>query len=107
MCDIQLSTYFWSGSVTNGRLCVDAEPRVLPAVRVPVKGIELPAVSREKGSSQAVEGWIEEARKEAGISKPFTVRLSYCIHHTKGFVFWFIMSHDIDLNVYKAFPDEN
>uniref|UniRef100_A0A4W5PQW7 Cilia- and flagella-associated protein 36 n=1 Tax=Hucho hucho TaxID=62062 RepID=A0A4W5PQW7_9TELE len=52
-------------------LCVDAEPRVLPAVRVPVKGTELPAVSRE-GSSQAVEGWIEEARKEAGISKPFT-----------------------------------
>nr|ACI67459.1 Coiled-coil domain-containing protein 104 [Salmo salar] len=49
-----------------------AEPRVLPAVRVPVKGTELPAVSREKGSSQAVEGWIEEARKEAGISKPFT-----------------------------------
>ncbi|XP_035610419.1 cilia- and flagella-associated protein 36-like isoform X1 [Oncorhynchus keta] len=49
-----------------------SEPRVLPAVRVPVKGIELPAVSREKGSSQAVEGWIEEARKEAGISKPFT-----------------------------------
>ncbi|XP_070291083.1 cilia- and flagella-associated protein 36 isoform X2 [Salvelinus sp. IW2-2015] len=45
---------------------------VLPAVRVPVKGTELPAVSREKGSSQAVEGWIEEARKEAGISKPFT-----------------------------------
>ncbi|XP_064788727.1 cilia- and flagella-associated protein 36-like isoform X3 [Oncorhynchus masou masou] len=49
-----------------------SEPRVLPAVRVPVKGIELPAVSREKDSSQAVEGWIEEARKEAGISKPFT-----------------------------------
>ncbi|XP_055758609.1 cilia- and flagella-associated protein 36-like isoform X2 [Salvelinus fontinalis] len=49
-----------------------SEPRVLPAVRVPVKGTELPAVSREKGSSQAVEGWIEEARKEAGISKPFT-----------------------------------
>nr|XP_029525070.1 cilia- and flagella-associated protein 36 isoform X4 [Oncorhynchus nerka] len=49
-----------------------SEPRVLPAVRVPVKGIELPDVSREKGSSQAVEGWIEEARKEAGISKPFT-----------------------------------
>ncbi|KAK6293723.1 cilia- and flagella-associated protein 36 isoform X2 [Coregonus clupeaformis] len=49
-----------------------AEPRVLPAVRVPVKGTEPPAVSREKGSSQAAEGWIEEARKEAGISKPFT-----------------------------------
>ncbi|XP_070982065.1 cilia- and flagella-associated protein 36-like isoform X2 [Oncorhynchus clarkii lewisi] len=50
-----------------------AEPRILPAVRVPVKGTEPPAVSREKGSSsQAAEGWIEEARKEAGISKPFT-----------------------------------
>ncbi|XP_038847896.1 cilia- and flagella-associated protein 36-like [Salvelinus namaycush] len=50
-----------------------SEPMILPAVRVPVKGIEPPAVSREKGSSsQAAEGWIEEARKEAGISKPFT-----------------------------------
>ncbi|KAM9559561.1 cilia- and flagella-associated protein 36-like isoform 3-T4 [Salvelinus alpinus] len=50
-----------------------SEPRILPAVRVPVKGIEPPVVSREKGSSsQAAEGWIEEARKEAGISKPFT-----------------------------------
>ncbi|XP_055783717.1 cilia- and flagella-associated protein 36-like isoform X2 [Salvelinus fontinalis] len=50
-----------------------SEPRILPAVRVPVKGIEPPAGSREKGSSsQAAEGWIEEARKEAGISKPFT-----------------------------------
>uniref|UniRef100_A0A8C8H4S5 Cilia- and flagella-associated protein 36 n=1 Tax=Oncorhynchus tshawytscha TaxID=74940 RepID=A0A8C8H4S5_ONCTS len=50
-----------------------AEPRILPAVRVPVKGTEPPVVSREKGSSsQAAEGWIEEARKEAGISKPFT-----------------------------------
>uniref|UniRef100_A0A4W5LQY1 Cilia- and flagella-associated protein 36 n=1 Tax=Hucho hucho TaxID=62062 RepID=A0A4W5LQY1_9TELE len=49
------------------------EPKILPAVRVPVKGTEPPAVSREKGSSsQAAEGWIEEARKEAGISKPFT-----------------------------------
>ncbi|XP_041739265.1 cilia- and flagella-associated protein 36 isoform X7 [Coregonus clupeaformis] len=52
---------------------VSAEPRVLPAVRVPVKGTEPPAVSREKGSSsQAAEGWIEEACKEAGISNLFT-----------------------------------
>ncbi|XP_064790177.1 cilia- and flagella-associated protein 36-like isoform X2 [Oncorhynchus masou masou] len=50
-----------------------AEPRILPAVRVPVKGTEPPTVSWEKGSSSpAAEGWIEEARKEAGISKPFT-----------------------------------
>lgn len=74
--------------MSNRWLCVDAErhsaePRILPAVRVPVKGTEPPAVSREKGSSsQAAEGWIEEARKEAGISKPFTVSLSYCIYHT-------------------------
>uniref|UniRef100_A0A6Q2Z1P0 Cilia- and flagella-associated protein 36 n=1 Tax=Esox lucius TaxID=8010 RepID=A0A6Q2Z1P0_ESOLU len=51
-----------------------AEPIVLPAVRVPVKGTESGAVSRDKGSSssKAGEGWIEEARKEAGICKPFT-----------------------------------
>ncbi|KAL0964525.1 hypothetical protein UPYG_G00325170 [Umbra pygmaea] len=48
------------------------EPVVLPAVRAPVKGTEPLAVVREKGSSNAGQGWIEEARKEAGISKPFT-----------------------------------
>lgn len=57
-----------------------AEPRVLPAVRVPVKGGE-PLVShspnpREKsssGSQTAAETWLDEARREAGISKPYTV----------------------------------
>ncbi|KAJ8013885.1 hypothetical protein DPEC_G00034440 [Dallia pectoralis] len=48
-----------------------AQPMALPAVRVPVKGTEPGAVSKEK-SSRAGEGWIEEARKEAGFCKPFT-----------------------------------
>ncbi|XP_023683923.1 cilia- and flagella-associated protein 36 isoform X2 [Paramormyrops kingsleyae] len=52
-------------------------PKVLPAVRVPVKGVELPTPPpqvelKEKVGQQAAEAWLEEARREAGISKPFT-----------------------------------
>ncbi|XP_061087415.1 cilia- and flagella-associated protein 36-like [Conger conger] len=43
------------------------EARVLGPLRVPVKGVE----SKMSGS-QAAECWLEEARKEAGISKSFT-----------------------------------
>ncbi|XP_030012316.1 cilia- and flagella-associated protein 36 isoform X2 [Sphaeramia orbicularis] len=49
------------------------EPRVLPAVRAPVKSSELPSTKEQSSSSQtAAEAWVEEARKEAGISKPYT-----------------------------------
>ncbi|KAM9450032.1 cilia- and flagella-associated protein 36 [Clarias gariepinus] len=48
------------------------ETKTLPAVRVPVKGpAPPPASSREKSANQSAESWLEEARKEAGISKPF------------------------------------
>ncbi|XP_046885033.1 cilia- and flagella-associated protein 36 isoform X1 [Hypomesus transpacificus] len=51
------------------------ETKVLPAVRAPVKGTDTPVSSRDNSSissSQAAEGWIEAARMEAGISKPYT-----------------------------------
>ncbi|XP_048865187.1 cilia- and flagella-associated protein 36 isoform X2 [Brienomyrus brachyistius] len=52
-------------------------PKVLPAIRVPMKGVELPTPPlqverKEKVGQQAAEAWLEEARMEAGISKPFT-----------------------------------
>ncbi|KAI5087889.1 cilia- and flagella-associated protein 36, partial [Silurus meridionalis] len=47
------------------------ETKTLPAVRAPVKGPALTLVSREKSANQAAESWLEEARKEAGISEPF------------------------------------
>ncbi|KAM6956248.1 LOW QUALITY PROTEIN: cilia- and flagella-associated protein 36 [Aplochiton taeniatus] len=47
--------------------------RVLPAVRAPVKGGEPPvSPNPQTSNSQAAEGWVEEARVEAGISKPYT-----------------------------------
>ncbi|XP_029305158.1 cilia- and flagella-associated protein 36 isoform X3 [Cottoperca gobio] len=46
------------------------EPRVLPAVRAPVKCSE-PPVSLSS-SQTAAEVWLEEAHREAGFSKPFT-----------------------------------
>lgn len=53
-----------------------SEGKTLPAVRAPVKGMEAPVSPKEKSinnsNSQAAESWLEEARKEAGISKPFT-----------------------------------
>ncbi|KAF4071367.1 hypothetical protein AMELA_G00272340 [Ameiurus melas] len=49
----------------------NTETRTLPAVRVPVKGPAPPPTSREKTANQAAESWLEEARKEAGISKSF------------------------------------
>ncbi|XP_062320183.1 cilia- and flagella-associated protein 36 isoform X2 [Osmerus eperlanus] len=55
--------------------CGAVESKVLPAVRAPVKGTDPPVSSRDKtsiSSSQAAEGWIEAARQEAGISKPYT-----------------------------------
>uniref|UniRef100_UPI003AAF33F6 cilia- and flagella-associated protein 36 n=1 Tax=Centroberyx gerrardi TaxID=166262 RepID=UPI003AAF33F6 len=54
------------------------EPRVLPAVRAPVKASEpsvspSPSSKEQSGSSQtAAETWLDEARREAGISKPYT-----------------------------------
>ena len=56
------------------------ESRVLPAVRPPVKSGEPPlsAGSREQSSSLTPpEGWLEEAHREAGFSKPYTVSLSF------------------------------
>ncbi|XP_071393409.1 cilia- and flagella-associated protein 36 [Centroberyx affinis] len=59
-----------------GSNCV--EPRVLPAVRAPVKASEpsvspSPSSKEQSGSSQtAAETWLDEARREAGISKPYT-----------------------------------
>ncbi|KAG7462980.1 hypothetical protein MATL_G00190490 [Megalops atlanticus] len=44
----------------------------VPAVRTPAKGVEPAAEPRERSRSQAAEAWLEEARKEAGIAKPFT-----------------------------------
>lgn len=52
-----------------------AEPRVLPAVRAPVKSGEtsLSPDTKEQSSSQtAAEAWLEEAHREAGFSKPYT-----------------------------------
>ncbi|KAL2083306.1 hypothetical protein ACEWY4_021079 [Coilia grayii] len=49
-----------------------ADGKALPAVRSPVKGKGAPVSPKEKDNSQAAEVWLEEARKEAGISKPFT-----------------------------------
>ncbi|KAK5882667.1 hypothetical protein CesoFtcFv8_021228 [Champsocephalus esox] len=51
------------------------ESRVLPAVRPPVKSGDPPlsAGSREQSSSLTPpEGWLEEAHREAGFSKPYT-----------------------------------
>lgn len=63
--------------VTSVFICLldncSTETRTLPAVRVPVKGTAPPPMSREKTANQAAESWLEEARKEAGISKPFRV----------------------------------
>lgn len=54
-----------------------SDGKTLPAVRAPVKGPEAPVSPKEKSinnsNSQAAEIWLDEARKEAGISKPFTV----------------------------------
>lgn len=66
-------------------MCADcgsnsAEPRVLPAVRAPVKSgetsVSLSPDTKEQSSSQtAAEAWLEEAHREAGFSKPYTVSL--------------------------------
>lgn len=62
---------------TNG-----ADPKVLPAVRAPVKSSEPPAnlnpTTDLQGScsQNTAEAWLEEARREAGISKPYTVSQS-------------------------------
>lgn len=58
---------------TNG-----ADPKVLPTVRAPVKSSEPPAnlnpTTDLQGScsQNTAEAWLEEARREAGISKPYT-----------------------------------
>ncbi|XP_018605042.2 cilia- and flagella-associated protein 36 isoform X4 [Scleropages formosus] len=50
-------------------------PPDLPTVRTPVKGKELPQPpgdkAKENSGNQAAKAWLEEARKEAGISRPF------------------------------------
>lgn len=56
--------------------------RVLPAVRAPVKSAE-PSISSSSphaavpsnSSQTAGEAWLEEAHREAGFSKPYTVSL--------------------------------
>lgn len=56
------------------------ESRVLPAVRAPVKSAE-PSVSlspdsnEQSSSLNAAESLLEEAHREAGFSKPYTVSL--------------------------------
>ncbi|KAK1170487.1 hypothetical protein AOXY_G7357 [Acipenser oxyrinchus oxyrinchus] len=53
-----------------------ASSKVLAPVKAPVNGSELSPAStssaHKKSSSEAAEAWLEEARKEAGISRPFT-----------------------------------
>lgn len=63
-----------AGCGSNG-----VESTVLPAVRAPAKSGE-PSVglspdTKEKSSSSqsAAEAWLEEAHREAGFSKPYTV----------------------------------
>ncbi|XP_041106913.1 cilia- and flagella-associated protein 36-like isoform X2 [Polyodon spathula] len=62
------------GRSSIGSLC--ANSKVLAPVKAPVNGSELSPAStsseNKKSSSEAAEAWLEEARKEAGISRPFT-----------------------------------
>ncbi|XP_066553207.1 cilia- and flagella-associated protein 36 isoform X2 [Amia ocellicauda] len=53
-----------------GRSCVDG--KVLAPVRALVRAAEPSPEPREKKASEAAEAWLEEARREAGISRPFT-----------------------------------
>ncbi|KAK2865842.1 hypothetical protein Q7C36_001898 [Tachysurus vachellii] len=55
----------------HSKKIVAERQKTLPAVRVPVKAPAPQLMSREKSGQQAAESWLEEARKEAGISKPF------------------------------------
>ncbi|XP_062864553.1 cilia- and flagella-associated protein 36 isoform X2 [Trichomycterus rosablanca] len=48
------------------------ETKKLPNVRAPVKGHAPPQVPREKSANHAAESCLEQARMEAGISKPFS-----------------------------------
>ncbi|KAG7493032.1 hypothetical protein MATL_G00020190 [Megalops atlanticus] len=49
------------------------DAKVLGMLRVPVKGADLPPPAEPKLSgNQAAETWLEEARREARISQPFT-----------------------------------
>ncbi|XP_076016587.1 cilia- and flagella-associated protein 36 isoform X2 [Genypterus blacodes] len=65
-----------SSKRTTGSSSKSVEHPVLPAVRAPVRSSEPSALSspssRTQSSSQAAETWLDEARKEAGISKPYT-----------------------------------
>lgn len=68
-------------------LCADSgstkvESTVLPAVRAPVKFSEpllsnSPQTKEQSSSSShtAAEAWLEEAHREAGFSKPYTVSI--------------------------------
>ncbi|RXM31682.1 Cilia- and flagella-associated protein 36 [Acipenser ruthenus] len=71
---MQPSAKLLPGRSSIGSTC--ANSKVLAPVKVPVNGSELcPAstsLDHKKSSSEAAEAWLEEARKEAGISRPFT-----------------------------------
>ncbi|XP_012685254.1 cilia- and flagella-associated protein 36 isoform X2 [Clupea harengus] len=49
-----------------------SDGKTLPAVRAPVTGAPVSPKEKSNSNSQAAENWLEEAQKEAGISKPFT-----------------------------------
>ncbi|MBN3278668.1 CFA36 protein, partial [Polyodon spathula] len=68
-----------SGKLLPGRSSIgssSANSKVLAPVKAPVNGSELSPAStssaHKKSSNEAAEAWLEEARKEAGISRPFT-----------------------------------
>uniref|UniRef100_A0A8B9JBF4 Cilia- and flagella-associated protein 36 n=1 Tax=Astyanax mexicanus TaxID=7994 RepID=A0A8B9JBF4_ASTMX len=65
--DFCLNIFFSAAKLNKSTV----ETKTLPAVRAPVKGSTSQPVPKEKTSIQAAESWLDEARKEAGISKPF------------------------------------
>lgn len=63
------------------------ESQILPVVRPPVKpvdpamGLSADGVEQSNSRSSAGEAWLEEAHREAGFSKPFTVSLCLRLLH--------------------------
>lgn len=63
------------------------ESRVLPVVRPPVEpvdptiGLSADSVEQSNSRTSAGEAWLEEAHREAGFSKPFTVSLCLRLLH--------------------------
>ncbi|KAF7665591.1 hypothetical protein LDENG_00138810 [Lucifuga dentata] len=72
------STAIRSSSIYSNTECGSnsVEPPVLPALRAPVKYNEpsgsTSANNKKQSSQTAAEAWLDEARREAGISKPYT-----------------------------------